>query len=139
MPTTRSLMLSILVAALAAPPAMGEDGKIARVGLLGLTEGECGNQSFREGMREMGYTEGRNLIIECRHGGGRYPELQLAAKEVARTRPDAIVALTHITADAAHGATDSIPIVFIASSDPVFGGFAASFPRPGGNMTGLTY
>ena len=139
MPTIRLLTLSILVAALAAPPAMAKDGKMARVGLLGLTEGECGNQSFREGMREMGYTEGRNLVIECRHGGGRYPGLHLAAKEMANTKPDVIVALTHITADAAHAATDSIPIVFIASSDPVFGGFAASFPRPGGNMTGLTY
>jgi putative ABC transport system substrate-binding protein len=139
MPTIRLLTLSILVAALAAAPAMADDGKMARVGLLGLTEGECGNQSFREGMREMGYTEGRNLVIECRHGGGRYPELHLAAKEMANTRPDVIVALTHITADAAHAATDKVPIVFIASSDPVFGGFAASFPRPGGNMTGLTY
>lgn len=139
MPTALLLALSILMAGLAAPAALAQDAKVARVGLLGLTEGECGNQAFREGMQDLGYREGRNLVIECRHGGGSYEGLQSAARELAGAKPDVIVALTHITADAAHAATASIPIVFIASSDPVAGGFAASFPHPGGNMTGLTY
>jgi putative ABC transport system substrate-binding protein len=124
---------------LAAPATMAHDPKIARVGLLGLTEGECANQSFREGMRELGYTAGGNLVIDCRHGGGRYEGLLHAAREVAGGKPDVIVALTHLTADAAYAATRRIPVVFIASSDPVFCGFAASLAHPGGNMTGLTY
>ena len=132
------LTLAILVGGLTAQVTSAQE-KIYRVGLLGLTEGECGNQSFREGMGEMGYVDGKNLVIECRHGGGRYQDLQRAAEEVARAKPDVIVALTHITADAAHAATGSIPVVFIASSDPVFGGFGKSLSEPGGNMTGLTY
>lgn len=136
---TRLLALAILVTGLAASQATAQEPKVPRVGLVGLTEGECGNQAFREGMRELGYREGGNLVIECRHGEGRYEGLQVAAREVAGAKPDVIVALTHVTADAAHAATDSIPVVFIASSDPVVGGFAASLPHPGGNMTGLTY
>jgi putative ABC transport system substrate-binding protein len=109
------------------------------VGLLGLTEGECGNVPLREGLRELGYREGGNLAIECRHGAGRYEGLRRAAQEVASLKPDVMVALTHLTADAAHAATHRIPVVFIASSDPVAGGFAESLSHPGGNMTGLTY
>jgi len=139
MPTARLLALAMLLTGLATPAALAQEAKIARVGLVGLTEGECGNQAFREGMQGLGYREGGNLVIECRHGDGRYAGLQRAAREVAGATPDVIVALTHLTADAAQAATDRIPIVFIASSDPVVGGFAASFPHPGGNMTGLTY
>lgn len=139
MPTALLLALSILMTGLAAPAALAQEAKIARVGLLGLTEGECANRAFREGMRDLGYREGGNLVIECRHGGGRYEGLQRAAREIAGAKPDVIVALTHITADAAQAATRHIPVIFIASSDPVVGGFAQSFPHPGGNMTGLTY
>lgn len=139
MATHYLLWLSLLAAALTAPAAPAQEAKTARVGLLGLTERECGNEPLREGLKELGYTEGRNLVIECRDGGGRYEGLQRAARELASTKPDVIVALTHLNADAAHAATQSIPIVFIASSDPVAGGFAASLAHPGGNMTGLTY
>jgi putative ABC transport system substrate-binding protein len=133
------LTLTILMTGLAAPAVLAQEGKIARVGLLGLTEGECGNQPLREGLSELGYREGGNLVIECRQGGGRYEGLLRAAQEMASAKPDVMVALTHLTADAAHAATSSIPVVFIASSDPVAGGFGASLSHPGGNMTGLTY
>lgn len=139
MPILSLLALSVLMISLAAPAALAQGAKMARVGLLGLTEGECGNVPLREGLRELGYREGGNLVIECRHGGGRYEGLLRAAQEVASAKPDVMVALTHLTADAAHAATASIPVVFIASSDPVAGGFAASLSHPGGNMTGLTY
>lgn len=139
MSATPLLALTILLTGIAAPVALAQEAKIPRVGLVGLTEGECGNEAFRDGMRDLGYREGRNLVIECRHGGWRYEGLQSAARALAATNPDVIVALTHLTADAAQAATERIPIVFIASSDPVVGGFAASFPHPGGNMTGLTY
>jgi putative ABC transport system substrate-binding protein len=139
MPTIPTILLVIFVSGLTAPPTMAQDEKVSRVGLLGLTEPECRNQSLRAGLRELGYREGGNLVIDCRNGGGRYEGLQRAADELAATTPDLIVALTHLTADAAHRATRTIPIVFIASSDPVIGGFAASLPHPGGNMTGLTY
>jgi putative tryptophan/tyrosine transport system substrate-binding protein len=139
MPILSLLALVVLATGVTASVALAQGEKTARVGLLGLTEGECGNQPLREGLRELGYREGGNLAIECRHGGGRYEGLLRAAQEMASAKPDVMVALTHLTADAAHVATNRIPIVFIASSDPVVGGFAASFPHPGGNMTGLTY
>jgi putative ABC transport system substrate-binding protein len=131
--------LVMLVTGMTAPAATAQDGRIARIGLLGLNEPECGNQAVRAGLHELGYAEGNNLVIECRHAGGRYEGLQPAADALARAKPDVIVVLTHINADAAQRATRQIPIVFIASSDPVFGGFAASLARPGGNMTGVTY
>ncbi len=136
--TRRLLTLVILVGGLTAQ-VTGAEEKVYRVGLLGLTERECGNRSVREGLRQLGYLEGGNLVIDCRHGGGRSEGLQLAANELVRTQPDVIVAPTHLTSDAAHAATERIPVVFIASSDPVFSGFAKSLRHPGGNMTGLTY
>jgi putative ABC transport system substrate-binding protein len=133
------MTLATLVTGLTAPATSAEEKRIARIGLLGLDEPECGNQPLRAGLRELGYVEGGNFVIECRHAGGRYEGLQRAADELARDKPDVIVALTHLNTDVAQRATRRIPIVFIASSDPVIGGFAASLARPGGNMTGLTY
>jgi len=132
-------ILVILTCGLTALATLAQQEKVARLGLLGLSQPECGNQPLREGLRDLGYVEGGNLSIDCRNGGGRYEGLQRAADELAATKPDVIVALTHLNADAARRATRTIPIVFIASSDPVAGGFAASLPHPGGNMTGLTY
>lgn len=133
------LMPAILITGLAAPATQARDKQVARIGLLGQYDYECGNPALRAGLRELGYVEGGSFVIECRLGGVGREGLQLAANELARTKPDVIVALTHLNADAAQRATRHIPVVFIASSDPVFGGFAASLQRPGGNMTGLTY
>lgn len=135
----RLLTLAILVVSFTAPATMADDNKTYRLGVLALTERECENEPLRTGLRELGYLEGRNLVIDCRDGGGRVEGLRLAAVGLAQTKPDAIVALTHLSADAAHAATRTVPVVFIASSDPVFGGFVESLPHPGGNMTGLTY
>ncbi len=134
----RLLTLAILVAGLTLPTAAARENEIALVGLLALHTGECGNEPLRSGLRELGYLEGVHLVIECRDGGGHYEGLQRAADELVRIEPDVIVALTHLSADAAQAATRHIPIVFIATSDPIIGGFAASLARPGGNMTGLT-
>ena len=139
MSTLRLLTLIILAAINFAAATVADDRRIYRLGMLALTEQECGNEALRTGLRELGYVEGQNLVIDCRDGGGRLEGLRLAAEALAQTKPDAIAALTHLTADAAHAATRTIPVVFIASSDPVFCGFAASLAHPGGNMTGLTY
>jgi putative ABC transport system substrate-binding protein len=138
MSAIRLLTLAILVAGLAAAGVVASDDTMPKVGLLGLDMRECGNEPLRSGLRELGYLEGRNVVVECRHGGGRYDGLQAAADALVQTNPDVIVALTHLAAEAAQAATRHIPIVFIATSDPVVGGFAASLARPGGNMTGLT-
>jgi putative ABC transport system substrate-binding protein len=118
--------------------ALAADDGLARVGLLVLDERECGNEPLRSGLRELGYLDGVNLRIDCRHGGGHYEGLAPAAARLVRAQPAVIVALTHPTAEAAQAATSQIPIVFIAAGDPVLAGFALSLARPGRNMTGFT-
>jgi putative ABC transport system substrate-binding protein len=90
-------------------------------------------------MRDLGYVEGKEFRIECHHAGGHYDQLPSAATALVQTKPDVIVALGQINTSAAHHATREIPIVMVASGDPVTFGFAASLAKPGGNMTGLTY
>jgi putative ABC transport system substrate-binding protein len=112
---------------------------IPRIGFLVLDEKHCRNEPFAAGLRELGYVEGKNIAVECHHAGGRDEALPTVAEKLVRSRPDVIVALNHIWARAAQQATKDIPIVVIASGDPVASGFAASLARPGGNITGLTY
>jgi putative ABC transport system substrate-binding protein len=130
---------AILVYGLVAPTAWAQGQRTVTIGLLGLDARDCANEPLRTGLRELGYVEGKSLIIKCHHGAGRFEDLQRAADALAGEQPEVIVALTHLNADAAQRATHRIPIVFIASSDPVIGGFAKSFAHPAGNMTGLTY
>jgi putative ABC transport system substrate-binding protein len=94
--------------------------------------------AFREGLRELGYAEGRNILIEYRWADGtqeRQPEL---AAELVRLKVDVLVAANSSAAVAAKGATTTIPIVTLVVSDPVQLGLVASLARPGGNVTGLT-
>jgi putative tryptophan/tyrosine transport system substrate-binding protein len=121
--------------AFAAPPP----GKVPRVGFLVFEERHCRNESFYTGLRELGYIEGKNIVVDCRHAGGRDERLQPAAEELARSRPAVIIAHNHGWALAAQQATKEIPLVVISSGDPILSGFAASLARPGGNITGLTY
>ncbi len=134
---TVSLVLLLLLAsiAVAAPPP----GKMARIGFLVIDERHCRDEAFAAGLRELGYIEGKNIVIDCRHAGGRDEQLQSAAEDLARSRPAVIVALNHNWALAAQQATKDIPVVVISSGDPVASGFAASLAHPGGNITGLTY
>ena len=95
--------------------------------------------ALTEGLRALGYVEGRNLVLEWRHADGkveRFPEL---ASEVVRDKPDVIVTGTNPGTHAAKRATQTIPIVMIVGTDVVKEGFVASLGRPGGNITGLTW
>src|SRR5713101_20635 len=91
---------------------------------------------FRQAIRERGWVEGENLKLELRLGGEDYASLRAVAVEVARTKPDLIVAASAPAAQAAKAATTTIPIVFHTLNDPVRTGLVASFGRPGGNLTG---
>jgi len=94
---------------------------------------------FRATMRDFGYVEGRNLVIELRYAEGRYERYAALAVELVQLKLDVIVSTGGTTATRAlQQATRSIPIVITAGSDPVAMGFAASLARPGGNITGLT-
>jgi putative ABC transport system substrate-binding protein len=131
-----------LACALSALHAASADTTARKTPLIGLLVPDgryCGISEFREGLREFGYIEGRNIVIECRHASGRFEDALLAARELIRMNPDVIVARTHPMAEVALRATRDIPIVTVVSGDPVAAGWAASLARPGGNLTGLTY
>jgi len=94
--------------------------------------------AFRQRLRELGHVEGQNVAIEYRWAEGRDNRLSALAVELVRLRPDLIVTTGTPGTLAAKRATNTIPIVFASSGNPVNGGLVASFSRPGGNVTGFT-
>ena len=110
--------------------------KVARIGLLGDVPRFL-DEPFRQGLRELGYIEGQNIVIEHRAPEWKYERLPGLAVELVRLQVDVIVAASPAATKAAKQATSSIPIVFTVSGDPVADGFVASLARPGGNVTGL--
>jgi putative ABC transport system substrate-binding protein len=118
-----------------------QDGKVYRVGILGEKASDPAEarlwQTFRLGLRELGWIENRNIRIEYRWAEGnsaRYPEL---AADLVRLKVDLILARGSTHVQAAKKATSSLPIVFVTHADPVGTGHVASLARPGGNITGL--
>jgi len=96
------------------------------------------NSAFIDGMRDLGYTEGTNVIFERRFADGNIESLPTLAAELVAAKPDVIFAPVTPAALAARKATGEIPIVFAIAADPVGSGLAAALARPGGNATGLT-
>ena len=95
-------------------------------------------EAFREGLRELGYVEGKNLIIEYRYADGQLERLPALAQELVGLKLDIIVTDTAAPARAAKKATSTIPIVMVSAGNPVQSGLVASLARPEGNVTGLT-
>jgi putative ABC transport system substrate-binding protein len=95
-------------------------------------------ESFRQGLLDLGYVEGRTIGIEDRSAEGKPERLPALAAELVRLPVDVIVAQSSQVADAAKNATSTIPIVMVAGADPVAIGLVASLARPGGNVTGLS-
>jgi putative ABC transport system substrate-binding protein len=115
--------------------------KIPRIGYLGATSLSASSdrtEAFRQGLRELGYVEGKNIVIEWRHAEGKLDRLPALAAELVRLKVDIIVTSGPIPTRAAKEATVTIPIVMTQDSDPVANGFVASLARPGGNITGLS-
>jgi len=134
----RRFLLTSLAGALAAPLAAEaqEAGKIARIGMLVSSPSEPFLESFKQGLRELGYVEGRNIRIEYRWVEGRTERLPGFAADLVRLKVDVIVASSQ-GAVAAKQATTEIPIVMPIITDPVRLGLVASLARPGGNATGF--
>jgi len=116
-------------------------GKVYRVGfLLGATEESVVSlfRALKEGLQELGYIEGRNLVLDRRNGDGKMERLPDLAGELVRAKVEVIVTGTNIHVAAARRVTSTIPIVMVFADDPVRAGFVASLARPGGNVTGLS-
>jgi putative ABC transport system substrate-binding protein len=126
-----------LLAAPLASPAQQSPGKTARIGFLFFVTSPSLNEAFRQGLRELGYVEGQNIVIEYRSADGKDERLPGLAAELVRLKVDVIVAASPPATEAAKRATSTIPIVFAVSGDPVAEGLVASLARPGGNITGL--
>jgi putative ABC transport system substrate-binding protein len=112
--------------------------RVAHIGFLRAEVPDSLLKSFRDGMRDLGYVEGSNFIVEERWARGRYEDLPRLAKELVDRKVDVIVAASTPSVAAAARATQTIPIVIAASGDHLGSGFVASLARPGGNVTGLT-
>ena len=112
---------------------------VPRIGWLALEapENHTYFDALRQGLQDLGYAEGRNLILEPRWASGRDRVLELA-RELAALKVRAIVVQGGGIATLLHGVIDSTPIVFVTSGDPVISGYVKNFNRPGGNFTGAT-
>jgi putative ABC transport system substrate-binding protein len=134
---------SVGLLALAGSPAAFAQSKPAKVHRIGILFGSNPaalahlNEAFKQGLRENGYIEGQNVIIERRYAEGKVERIPDLAAELVRSKVDVIVTVdAGITA--IKRATQTIPIVMASSTDPVAAGFVASLARPGGNITGLS-
>jgi putative ABC transport system substrate-binding protein len=114
--------------------------KIGRIGYLAanLTASPHMNEAFRQGLRDLGYVEGRSIVIEYRSADGKPERLPAFAAELVTLKVDVIVASDTPAALAAKQAARTLPIVFIGAGDPVTSGLVSSLARPGGNVTGLS-
>jgi len=137
-------LIALLLGVLLAAPLAAEGRpvqKIPKVGFLTQTT-PAGLavlvEAFRQGMRELGYVEGKTFVLEARYGQGTFERLPELARELVGLKADVIVATTDGPIAAVKRETRTIPIVMANSADPVGTGFVASLARPGGNVTGLS-
>jgi len=141
----RKLVVAFGAGALMAPFASfaQQPGKVWRIGYIDFGSRQSTLDSGRhgaliEGLRELGYVEGRNFVLEAHYADGDMDRVDGFAAELVRQKVDLILTLGSAASRAAQRATATIPIVVISSPDPVREGFAASLARPGGNLTGMS-
>jgi putative ABC transport system substrate-binding protein len=132
----------LALALLAAPlRAFAQSGRVPRVGYLfsfPRREGEHLWQACRTGLRELGYVEGKNIIVEPRWGDGDYERLPGLVQELLRLKVDVLVTAATPPSRVAMAATKTTPIVFVAVGEPIAVGLVSNMARPGGNITGLS-
>ena len=141
----RELLAALSGAAVAVPlAARAQQAKrVRRIGLLLVTaddpEGQARVTALKQGLQELGWTDGRNIQIETRFGGGDIGRIRADAAELVALAPDVLVGAGTPVVQALRQATSSIPIVMAAVNDPVDQGFVSSLAHPGGNITGFTF
>jgi len=133
----RSFICATASTLVAIPLRAYAERKQPRIGLL--TPGPNPRQpAFWEGMRDLGYVDGKTIVVERRSAEGDYARLPALAVEIVKGQPDVIVAIASTSAIAAKQATVRIPIVMVGVSDPVAAGLVGNLARPGGNVTGTS-
>jgi putative ABC transport system substrate-binding protein len=139
----RAFMAAIAGGLLAAPLATEaqQAAKVARIGYLttNLAASPQQREAFLQGLRDLGYIESRNLVIESRSAEGKLERFSALAAELVALKVDVIVAASTPPALAAKQATRTIPVVFAAAADAVASGLVTSLAQPGGNVTGLSF
>jgi putative ABC transport system substrate-binding protein len=122
-------------------PVIAQNTKVVRIGFLGPNSAASTSsrmESLRAGLRELGYVEGKNLVIESRWADGNYDRLPDLARDLVGLKVDLILTSGTPGTRAARSATATIPIIMVTSGDPVALGLVASLARPGGNITGAS-
>ena len=138
-PTRRALLASLGAVLVPLSAEAQRAGRPSRIALLCPRRCEgAAYDSFRQGLRELGRVEGRDLLVDVRGAEGQPNRLPSLIAELLDRKPDVIVAFTSQPARAAKNASSVIPVVFVAVGDPVALGLVASLARPGGNATGLS-
>jgi ABC-type uncharacterized transport system substrate-binding protein len=133
------LALCAMLFALCNSPHAQQSKKVPRIGVLRLTPPQTHQlEAIRNRLRQLGYVEGKNILIEYRFAEGNPDRVLDLAAELVDLKVDVIIAIGPAAASAAKSVTQTIPIVIAASGDPVKQGLVASLARPGGNITGLT-
>jgi putative tryptophan/tyrosine transport system substrate-binding protein len=140
--TVIGFALTALLLALSYSVSAQQPTKVPRIGYLTAdsrsAQADVRADAFREGLRELGYVEGKNIVIEWRQAEGKLDRLPALAAELVRLKVDIIFTGGPTATRPVKDATTTIPIVMTQDSDPVGNGFIASLARPGGNITGLS-
>ena len=140
----RTFVGAVAGALLASPLAIEaqQPGRVLRIGYLAQNSAEIGQRqliAFRQGLRERGWVEGQNIVIEIRFADGKVDRFPALVAELIRLKVDVIVTTSSATTWAAKDATKSIPIVMAASANAPGEGLVTSLAHPGGNITGMTF
>jgi putative ABC transport system substrate-binding protein len=136
-----SILAAVVLLALGVMAEAQQPTKVPRIGFLGAAYSSANAirmEAFGQGLRELGYVEGKNILIEYRWAEGKTEQLPKLAVELVRLKVDIIVTAGPAATRPAKEATSTIPIVMAFDNDPVGSGFVASLARPGGNITGLS-
>ena len=136
-----ALVLCAVLFALCFSAQAQQTTKIPRIGYLAvvpLSTMAARNEPFRQGLRELGYIEGKNIVIEWRSGDGNLDRMPTLAADLVKLKVDVLVTAGSRATASAKAATPMIPIIMAQDPDPVANGFVASLARPGGNVTGLS-
>ncbi len=137
------LTSALIIASFSLSEAQQTVKTLPRIGLIYSTGAPGSNSpeldAFQRGLLDLGYVDGKNVLIDRRYAEGRLDRMPSLVNELVQTKADVIVAVNNVVIRAAKEATTTVPIVMISSVDPVAAGYVESFARPGGNVTGLAW